>query len=227
MALTAKATSGANPGSGSTTLSWTHTVGAGDDRCIWIGCYNSDSTDPTCTVGGNAATVVDSQEVAFSRPLRVWRYLMPAVGTVTIEISFGAFAFNRAGVAISYSGVDQTTPENDLNKFGTFFDEQGVLIDATPPDNVTLSFTGARDPAVGTPDLTATGSAAFDEERINSNIVVALASATTAGAEVVHSSSTPMDVNWGVIGFSVNPASGGGGSAVPGKSRHYRNRRAA
>lgn len=227
MAVTAKSASGANPGSGGTTLAWDHTVGSGDDRCVWIASYNPDGASATCTVGGNAATLVDSQVVAFSVPLLVWRYLMPSVGTVTIEISYGTTAFNRAGVAISYSGVDQTTPENDINKNGAYFDQQGVLVDATSPDNVTLSFTGARDPALGTPDLTATGSAAFDEERINSNIVVALASATTAGTEVVHSSSTPMEVNWGVIGFSVNPASGGGGSAVPGKSRHYRNRRAA
>lgn len=109
---------------GATTLSWTHTVGAGADRLLIVDSNQSDGT-----IAGHGTTGVQwdtlGTPVSFARVDRVgdtsgfaqtdqWYLVAPSSGLKQITITNDSSSIAVQGGSASYTGVDQTTPFNPL-----------------------------------------------------------------------------------------------------------------
>lgn len=136
-------------GAGSTgaqTLTFSHTVAAGNRRVLVVGGGAVDgnvSNIPITgvTYGGVAMTLVDartqtsgSQEVGAS----LWILLAPAVGTADVVITHTASCLGRVGIACAFYNVDQGSPQ-DTTATG-----QGTSVTPT-----SLSRTSATSGALG------------------------------------------------------------------------------
>jgi hypothetical protein len=117
-------------GTGSS-VSWSHTVGAGSDRILVVGISKrkNDKTTNNITYGGvGGFTQVGSQiGSGTDHGVEIWYKLAPAVGTANIVVTLSGNV-NAAIGAISFIGVNQTTPT------GTFAGAGGT--DASPIVNV-------------------------------------------------------------------------------------------
>lgn len=107
------AVSGGVAGAGSITVS--HTVGSSADRVLyaWVVHQRTDFDVETVTYGGNAMTKVGASVVDGNSTLSLWRRLAPTSGTADIvaTMEFSSTAQLRL-IGLSYSGVDQTTPDD-------------------------------------------------------------------------------------------------------------------
>jgi hypothetical protein len=106
----------ATPGSAvsDTTLTISHTVGAGSNRVLYVGPCSTAGTPAaisSVTYGGVSLTQIDDENQGVARA-GVWRLLAPATGTANVVITYAAFQDEMGAVAISLAGVDQTTPED-------------------------------------------------------------------------------------------------------------------
>ena len=98
--------------SGASSLSWSHTVGSGSNRALWIFATGWNSSDfvggATVTVNGTSlGSPVVSVTAATSAFTYVWQMAAPPTGSVTVVITPTSSAYID-GWAISASGVDQT-----------------------------------------------------------------------------------------------------------------------
>lgn len=83
------------------TISWSHTIGSGDDRIICI-MVSGLSTPNAPLWDGNATTAIVQQD-----QLRAGYYLAPNTGSANCTADGGNI---KVGGSISFSGVDQTDP---------------------------------------------------------------------------------------------------------------------
>lgn len=103
-------------------LTFSHTVGAGTDRALFVAVRIRDPdaighTQATAvTYAGNAMTLVADHQV-FAAGIgeflgaQWWRLTAPPVGTANVVVTFGnGVPFRGGASAISLNGVDQTTP---------------------------------------------------------------------------------------------------------------------
>src|SRR5437773_247767 len=93
-------------------LTWSHTVGAGTNRILIVGVSIVDggATVTGVTYSGQALTLIGGQTAGASTDrIEMWRLLAPPVGTASIVVTLSA-AKRIVGGAVSYTGVDQTTP---------------------------------------------------------------------------------------------------------------------
>jgi len=119
----------------SATHTWSHTVGAGSNRVLVVGVSNRDGTRTVSTVtyGGVALTRIGLQNGAgTANRVELWRLIAPATGTANIIVTLSGSTETVAG-AVSYTGVDQTTP------FGTFASASGT---STAPSVAVTSASG-------------------------------------------------------------------------------------
>jgi hypothetical protein len=137
-----------------TTLSWSHTVGAGANRCLVVDVAIATNGDyvGTVTYGGVALTkltAAQSGATGTDRRYERWMLLSPAVGTATVAVTLylvssgnatGVVATSIAAESTSLVSVDQTTP------VGT-----AVAV------NGTGTTTGTLAPSIGGYDLVLTG----------------------------------------------------------------------
>jgi hypothetical protein len=127
---------------GLTTCSWSHTVGTGPYRALYvtIAGLGAAGSVTSVTYGGVALTKIASNTTGWTTD--VWRLVNPASGAGTILVTYPAltqtFQFYRMG-SLSVYGVDQTTPENTTAVAGT-----GVCT-----VNITPTLTNTRLLAVG------------------------------------------------------------------------------
>jgi len=120
------ATSSASSGSAGTTLSWSHTIGSGNNRVLVVGIVTKDSTAADQIIssvkfnGVNMTPVSGSTKsrtvysgTSYSSTLRTDLYYMlnPPVGTYTVLITHNGSVSYRAGGAISLNNVKQQVPE--------------------------------------------------------------------------------------------------------------------
>jgi hypothetical protein len=95
----------------STTLSWSHTVGASPNRLLLVGVsINAGTAVSSVTYGAQSLSLVGAQngQVTQSR-MELWSLVAPASGTSTVTVTMSASAVFGAG-AESFSDVDQATP---------------------------------------------------------------------------------------------------------------------
>ncbi|MBI4848420.1 MAG: Ig-like domain-containing protein, partial [Nitrospirae bacterium] len=105
-----------NSSSTTSTVSWSHTVGTGSNRLLVVGVSfdaRNSNTVSSVTYGGTALTNLRAEGTGanFART-EIWYLTAPASGSNTITVTIGGTAtdkLNMAG-AVSYTGVDQTTP---------------------------------------------------------------------------------------------------------------------
>lgn len=107
-----------------TTVTWSHTVGAGVDRILVVGVslHSLTTSVSSVTYAGSSLTLIGS----FSR-VSMWRLLAPPVGTANIVATLSPASRLVVG-ATSYFGVDQTTPT-------------GAFVSGSGPDTVPPSIT--------------------------------------------------------------------------------------
>ena len=120
--------------SGPGTLSWSHTVAAGSDRCLVIGYsdYGWITNATNVTYNAVAATSVSTATNGNGPVASLWRLVAPDTGANTVSMDVTSQVTSSGG-AVSYTGVDQTTP------FGTAATATGA---STTPSVVVSSASG-------------------------------------------------------------------------------------
>lgn len=94
-----------------TSVNWSHTIGVGTDRCLIVFVQWFGTTDPSSvTLGGQSLTAVAAATRNGSVSTRMYRLVAPNTGAGTITVTWAATTeFINCG-AVSFDGVDQTTP---------------------------------------------------------------------------------------------------------------------
>lgn len=97
---------------GETSGSWSHTT-TGSNRALYVACTlpngGADITTATATYNSVSMTAISTQTA--TRQIRVFRLVAPATGANNIAVSWTGSDDLRC-IAESYTGVDQTTPED-------------------------------------------------------------------------------------------------------------------
>lgn len=96
--------------SGSSPLTWNHTIGSGSNRFLAVGCgtYVAD-TVTGITVGGNAMTLQHITGMAGQVQAAIYTYINPPSGVQAIAVSASSGISNRVKCgAISWTGVNQS-----------------------------------------------------------------------------------------------------------------------
>ena len=146
MAIAVDATSNSGVLDGNTTtITWNHTF-TGSNLVAYVGCGARDATANNrtvsgVTVGGAAATLVgvqqDNTTPGVPTKVSLWRRIAPATGVQSIAVTMTAY--NQTSVycaAVSFTGVDQTTPEDAAATGGTS-DSATSVGSSTPITTVT------------------------------------------------------------------------------------------
>ena len=116
------AASSTSSGSASTTLSWSHTIGSGNNRILIVSTVCEDSTPADqimSSVKFNSVNItpvpgsIRSRSNSSNSILRTELYYMlnPPTGTYTVAITYNGSVSYRAGGAISLRNVKQQAPE--------------------------------------------------------------------------------------------------------------------
>ena len=185
--------------SGTTSLTWSHNVAAGNNRALFVGISMEDGGSSTgVTYGGVALTLVGRR--TGSHTVEIWRLLSPTVGNASVVASFGAVK-RVVGGGVAFDGVNQSTPT-------------GTFAGATGSSNApTVSVTSAAgelvlDVLYGNDGVTATatgGQTAIWNVLVGG--VVRGAGGTNAGAaSVTMSWSLSAATQWEIGGVSIIPA---------------------
>jgi hypothetical protein len=121
-------------GANATSISWSHTVGAGSNPVLVVGVLINSNAVTASSVTYNAVNLTKlSNAINGSAEVELWYLVNPASGTHTIQVTVSSAAPFNAGAA-SYTGASQAT-----NPFGTANSATGT---STAP-SVTVSSTDA------------------------------------------------------------------------------------
>ncbi|MBI3812387.1 MAG: hypothetical protein HY283_09330 [Nitrospirae bacterium] len=93
-------------------LTWSHTVGAGSNSILVVGVSilnNSSQTVTGVTYAGVPLTLIGSQNNGTNARVELWYRLVPATGANNVVVTLSAAAAVVGG-AVSFTGVDQTSP---------------------------------------------------------------------------------------------------------------------
>lgn len=209
VAFDAASTGGGNAPN-TTAITWSHTcTGANLVLLVVVALRSDTATGTTITYNSVALTLVRRlQQGTRGVTLEVWRLIAPATGANTVSVAASANVVTAAA-AISYTGVDQTTP------VGT-----EVTNDAASGNPSISSWNGgnANDVAFAcaTTGLNGAGSTLnvsgaqtqrANKEQDNASVYIRLNCADQTGGASVTSSWTSSDGNaWEAIGVPVKAA---------------------
>ena len=135
--------SATNASSTSSTISWSHTIGTGADRLLVVGVsYDARNSNTVSSVklGTVNLTKLRSEGTGASNARTdLWYLKAPASGTQTITVTIGGSSTSQRNMAgaVSYTGVDQTTPfsaNNGATQYSS--SEPSVNLNATSGDLV-------------------------------------------------------------------------------------------
>lgn len=104
--------SSSSAGNGTNTVTWSHTVAAGSNRylSVLVDSYFAAGEVTGVTFNGVALSNVGSYSANDPRA-SIWGLVAPDTGTHNVTVTFaGAASSNGACYAMSFTGVDQTTP---------------------------------------------------------------------------------------------------------------------
>ena len=130
-----------NSGTQGTTMTRTITIGTGSNRALFV-CLN---TDPNTAVShikldGVAFTEITSRTGVGRNS--IWYLMSPASGAGTITATWGASAGYVGMSAISFTGVDQTTPVNTSNIVSSYNTVTGASTVSITPANTGSAILG-------------------------------------------------------------------------------------
>ncbi len=199
----------ANPSShtdGVTSLSWSHTA-SGTNRAVYVsvalGSYSASSRTTTVTYGGISMTSVSKTfcNNGGGGYVQLFRLLAPATGAQTVAVTVSSpGAISIVAGSVSFTGVDQTTPEaHTATNYGS---SAAASVGITSvAGNMVL-------------DATANGSGAASSSQTNRWLNNADgdssggcgASSTAAGANSVTMSYILNNDDWGIIAVDIQAA---------------------
>jgi len=219
VAFDAQSSNGANA---ATSVSANITVGSLTDGVMYIACHTdwegADNIN-TPTVGGSSTgvTLVSSQAHSFGDLYwqNIYRLKSPSSGSQAVAFTTGA-ASNLAIGVVTYSGVDQTTPDRTPTVGTGSASSPSTSITTTSGDVVAEFFWWRSNNSNRI--LTFDGSQASRINRPNSETGVGVSDETSAGASVTASGTLDFTDNWMVTGVPMIAASGGGGGGGTVKS---------
>ena len=135
MAIEFDAASGASYTEPLTSKTWSHTVGAGENRLLLVGAGNTFPNDNVTgvTFNGVALTKVTSRQIPGNRWISVWYLLAPDSGTHDIVITYGDTQ-SAMGFAASYAGVSQGA-----------MDASATAVTSSSAESITASVTTIAD----------------------------------------------------------------------------------
>ena len=109
LAISANGTATSSQATAVTSLTWSHTVASGSNRALFVtlAIDGLGAGVNSVTYGGVALTQVG--RTTGNHAVEIWRLVNPTVGTGNIVVSLGATTDIKGG-AVTYNGVDQTTP---------------------------------------------------------------------------------------------------------------------
>src|SRR5688572_17932092 len=97
-------------GNAVSSLTWAHTVGAGNNRILVVGVsIRSNASVTGITYAGQALTLAGSVANGGTNSAEIWALVAPPTGTANIVVSLSAAKDIVVG-ASSFSNVDPTTP---------------------------------------------------------------------------------------------------------------------
>lgn len=117
--ITVDTTSSTYTYSNATSISWSHTVNAGNNRLLVVIVpipYNSyNNTVSSISFGSQSLTRAKNILNTGYCADEIWYLIAPNVGTNTITVTYSNTVYYRGGGAISLFGVDQTSPLGSTN----------------------------------------------------------------------------------------------------------------
>jgi hypothetical protein len=200
--------------SGVNTFNWNHTV-SGSNRLLLVGISISSTTNVnTVTYNGTPLTRLGFQNNSVR--MEIWRLYPPDVGTHAIAVNMAAAASVVAG-AVSFTGVDQTTPFDGVAPVFNTSNAGTVSVSITPATNNAWVFdTMASNQIGGNPVPTGTG------QTLRWRNINAVTGAGSTTGPISPAALTTM--NWTVTGnaprrsaigaVALRPVSVGGGASV-------------
>ncbi len=195
-----------NPAPGSE--SWSHTATGSNLLLLVAVALNSTSDLVTGVTYNGVALTRLAMAVASGGTRRVYLYALvaPVAGTHTVVVSYSSTPNHFAAAAVTYSGVDQTTPRGTpVTNTGTGFTPTLSVASASGElvvDAVTYANQGNPTLSVG----------AGQTERVNTkdatvNAATPIGMSEEAGAaSVTMSWSLTNSVDWAIIGVALKPA---------------------
>jgi hypothetical protein len=202
MAIALEATSQADQAS-ATSLSWSHTC-TGSDRCLYVHAWYEGNTAPdiAATYNGVAMTRLSNLDQGNAVACAVFRLVAPATGANTVVVDLGGVTRDLAGFGRSYTGVHQTTPEQNVaTNLG--LDTSPTVTVTSQTDDLVLDFISVASTTTYTP-----GSGQTQEEYYEPvNFTARLCGSREPGAaSVVMDATLGTSRRWATTGLSVIPA---------------------
>ena len=199
---------------GSTTLTWSHTIGAGSTRWLRIDIAVGQNPEggiavDAVTFNGVAASFIaqrhsNDQAAGF---IESWGLVAPASGTHTVSVTLSGAAWTIIGGSRSYDGVDQTTPYRNATSAAGNSALASVTVASASGNMVGDAVAAGR--SLGTSNQTSRWL-----RNVNGDTGAGNAAAADAdGASSVSLTRTVTSDWWASIGLDI-VAAGGGGSTV-------------
>ncbi len=209
MAIVQDDTSSAN-GAGADTLSWAHTC-TGSDLMLFVGFGGTDIDEGEVTgVTYNSVAMTkvwDRTQNTYNST--GWYLANPATGSNTVIVTMVNTNTRYMGGAISFTGVDQSTPVDTATEGATNFGTTVTIDVSSATDDLVIDgvVSGDQDPIVGAGQIEKIAEMKFGSYYSMS---------TEAGAATVTMSwSGGGSTTWSMGGVSINPAAAGGATTVP------------
>lgn len=190
------------------------TTGANRILMVGISYRNNDSeTVSSITYGGQPLTLVGTAEYASGTPdgrIYIYRLLNPPTGANTLAVTWNSALNNFAVVgAVTYSGVNQTTPTGTFASAGAASGTPAVSVNSATGQLV-FGVVGGRT----TSAYTVTGGGTQLWSVLASSGQTAGAAQSAAGATTVNLTWNGSSAEWVAGGVSLVPASSSAGTAV-------------
>jgi hypothetical protein len=208
--------------SSSSSRSFSHTVGVGSNTVLYaVMCFwNSGGTVTACTYGGTGLTLVRRSGLSSSQDrVEFWRLLNPTAGAATLAVTFSAAADGEVA-AISFTGVDQTTPERTAGG-----DTSGSAV-ATASISATGAQTGDAILDGFAWDFSGTAATMVAHTGRTQRFMTAIGSSEGGAGSTLTSAPNPQTMDWNTstarawtLGYIVLAAAGAGGGYDPSAAR--------
>jgi hypothetical protein len=120
------ASSAASDNANAVTVTWSHTIGNGNNRIlvVYVAINGQPNSVTAVTYGGQALTRQTVSDGIWPG-YQIWTLVNPPVGTANVVVGYPTPAA-IAGASSSYFGVDQTTPIRAINATRTSFYGSGT-----------------------------------------------------------------------------------------------------
>lgn len=196
-------------------------VGSGNNRYLVAYFANGTGSSSHCTAvtyGGVSLTLVKTIGLGGGATIDVYEKVAPASGTANVVFTIGPSNIAGCGVAICFTGVDQTTPRGSFVTAGpTFGTAPSATVSSPPSDSLVLDCTGGTIASGNTHTLGADQTKQADFT--NTATFTAYCSTQPGSAGGVMSWTLSQNKYWAMVAFAINAASGSAallaGSIVP------------